>query len=1371
MNLARMFGKVRILLTFLVALVCTSMAWAATPVSYIDKNGKTQTITQYTVLTGNETDLTNGWYVVIGDINFSTTIQIHEDIQIILTDGSSMNVGTNESPINGCGICIDKSATITLLTIYGQSGQTGKLNVYTEGSGNYPINSDHLIINSGSVSVNSNSDWGVFVRFDMVVNGGSFSSIAKRRGIVTYYDFIINGGEVSAVGGESGIFSYRSATINGGSISATATETEYAYGGIYANKNITLGYTDRFTRINASSYGGSVVIKEDQIFKDENGNHYTGNLTDEGVNAIAGKTLVPVIPVKYIDENGSEQTIEDYTVLTGNEKRLTSGWYVVIGNVNFSTAVEPSKDVQIILTDGSSMNVGTLENSVDGIALSGYMDTDLKIYGQKNQTGTLGIYASGGWRSVYIGNLAVYGGSLIVNGNNSGGIEVYNDVVVDGGSVSVTATKESTYGIYAKSVTIKSGNVDVTNTGKLGDCFYAKTFTLDGGSVNLIASGANGTGITISEGSITINGGSLNVNEDSDEGGYGFHVTEGSIVINSGVVTIFSKNKMGIYASGDFVINGGSLSSNSFDGIMIRGKMIVNGGEFFTTGDYDAGLIVDCDAEINGGHFTAKGKYLGIYVLSGSVSLGYTDDSDRIFISRMSFGPNAVAIKVKDGQILTDGKGHFYKGTLSSEQINSIEDAELRIPSPVKYVDENGDEQAVYEIAQLTGDEKELAEGWYLASGDIDYKRSVKMSGDVNIILADGSSMNIGSTEDFHYGNGLDGKGASNLTIYGQENQTGVLGIFAAGTSDTAISVENLTMNGGTISSFGKYGIYAKKDITINKGFVSVDGRNRGIFSADGNLVVNSGSLEAKTSAGFYGVYVKKDVIVNSGNVIVSGQNKGIYSKEGSFILKGGSVTASCGKGYSIDVANDIVINSDVTTIGGIYSGKLTINSGVVAVAAEETGSYGIASDKSIKVNGGSITITANSCGMSAGDSLIINNGSIAASVTSESGMSGSYVSINGGEITTTSLSALFSIVINGGAVTATGDNGFETLLAGPVTLGYSSHADHITANKYSDVIKHAPIPVKIKDGQILTDGDGNLYFGTLTDEQIDAIAGKTLAPTTHPLIVSVDGEGHKHAYFEGDFMGSEPVNITEDTYVDAIDFVRTFTAGAYATIVFPFDVNTDQLGGVQKVSRCDGFVLQDNGRWALRIKRLWTDESTTPIELSANTPYMVMMKDETLVVKGGVTLRKSKEPVSAVGNTSWEFRGTLAYQKWEEGNGDLGHVYGFAGQAMSGIKVGEFVKVGADAYISPLRAYLYKAPEASTVKSNYAGAKATSSIGLPDEIDIIEDEGDGDEKTTVIGRINTRTGELKTLQTYDLKGRRVNGVRKARGAYYGKRK
>ena len=59
----------------------------------------------------------------------------------------------------------------------------------------------------------------------------------------------------------------------------------------------------------------------------------------------------------------------------------------------------------------------------------------------------------------------------------------------------------------------------------------------------------------------------------------------------------------------------------------------------------------------------------------------------------------------------------------------------------------------------------------------------------------------------------------------------------------------------------------------------------------------------------------------------------------------------------------------------------------------------------------------------------------------------------------------------------------------------------------------------------------------------------------------------------------------------------------------------------------------------------------------------------------------------------------------------------------------------------------------------------------LPESLDVViantSESGNG---TTAIGRINTRTGEFMMNRNFDIKGRKLNGAPKARGAYYGKK-
>jgi hypothetical protein len=243
-------------------------------------------------------------------------------------------------------------------------------------------------------------------------------------------------------------------------------------------------------------------------------------------------------------------------------------------------------------------------------------------------------------------------------------------------------------------------------------------------------------------------------------------------------------------------------------------------------------------------------------------------------------------------------------------------------------------------------------------------------------------------------------------------------------------------------------------------------------------------------------------------------------------------------------------------------------------------------------------------------------------------------------------------------------------------------------------------------------------------------------------------------------------LDITEDVEVDTVAFSRVFTPGNYSTIVFPFDVKANNLEGVAKVLRFNGFKQLEDKSWAVRMKRVWTPDTTKDINLNAYYPYLLVMNNEKLIVHEGVTFRKTIEPIAMADGSNWTFHGTLAYQAWPEGNS---RIYGF--------QENKFVRAGEEGMdINPLRAYLLKpAPQQPSGRPSvdgtvYARTSIASVDDTPDEFYIVEDDDENGEHTTIIGRYNVRTGEFKMLRNYDLKGRKLNGKSNAHKAYYGKK-
>lgn len=78
-----------------------------------------------------------------------------------------------------------------------------------------------------------------------------------------------------------------------------------------------------------------------------------------------------------------------------------------------------------------------------------------------------------------------------------------------------------------------------------------------------------------------------------------------------------------------------------------------------------------------------------------------------------------------------------------------------------------------------------------------------------------------------------------------------------------------------------------------------------------------------------------------------------------------------------------------------------------------------------------------------------------------------------------------------------------------------------------------------------------------------------------------------------------------------------------------------------------------------------------------------------------------------------------------------------------------------------------------TAASQSVAGSETASISDIVDEV-IVERDEKGGEHTTVIGRMDKRTGEIRfvprSTQKFDLKGRKLNGKSTAKGVYYGKK-
>ncbi|MBO4662792.1 MAG: hypothetical protein J5663_00095 [Bacteroidaceae bacterium] len=79
----------KVVLTYVGLFALTMNAFAHEPITFLDENNEEQVVTDYTEITGEETVLSRGWYVVRGDVTSKVEkIEIRGNVHVILADDS-----------------------------------------------------------------------------------------------------------------------------------------------------------------------------------------------------------------------------------------------------------------------------------------------------------------------------------------------------------------------------------------------------------------------------------------------------------------------------------------------------------------------------------------------------------------------------------------------------------------------------------------------------------------------------------------------------------------------------------------------------------------------------------------------------------------------------------------------------------------------------------------------------------------------------------------------------------------------------------------------------------------------------------------------------------------------------------------------------------------------------------------------------------------------------------------------------------------------------------------------------------------------------------------------------------------------------------
>lgn len=315
---------------------------------------------------------------------------------------------------------------------------------------------------------------------------------------------------------------------------------------------------------------------------------------------------------------------------------------------------------------------------------------------------------------------------------------------------------------------------------------------------------------------------------------------------------------------------------------------------------------------------------------------------------------------------------------------------------------------------------------------------------------------------------------------------------------------------------------------------------------------------------------------------------------------------------------------------------------------------------------------------------------------------------------------------------------------------------------------KNPKIALSTKSEYVTKDAISNNIFrhvtGTATGYELYAYNNTLMLRKDYPAIRYITEDGKTTAYIDGDYYGS--VGDVEEKHVDSVVFERTFplSANGYSTIMLPFAVNLNQLSGVKNIYKFRG-VEEVNGKMEVQVQNLKeTFDNESQVHTTAYTPYLIQMESETLEIKGAVDIEKTPFNHDFLYQSgSWFIDGSDEYMEFTQEMLESGNTYGFNDQVTETFKTaGQFVKIGAGATLPPFRAFIFTR-DIFTPELKEKNRPATMDV-------VIVESTNGNEHTTVIGSINTRSGEFKMNRNYDLKGRKLNGTHQARGAYYGKK-
>jgi len=675
----------------------------------------------------------------------------------------------------------------------------------------------------------------------------------------------------------------------------------------------------------------------------------------------------------------------------------------------------------------------------------------------------------------------------------------------------------------------------------------------------------------------------------------------------------------------------------------------------------------------------------------------------------------------------------------------------------VTYIDENGNEKTVSAAIVLNGGgATTLNAGLYVVTQDITYTGTVTLAHDVKIILMDGCTMNIGTSESRLSGKGFYYNSNESLTIYGQKNGTGALNVYTTGESNYAIWTGAITINGGhvTADTNGPNGhaIYAEA-ITINGGHVTAHTAGSGayaIFSRNTAFTYNGGIVSATTedTSSYPEHGYNAPAIVSYGNYTFNWRSATDRITIGTTGL---SFNPNALSGY--DTATFSKPFSDGTTT---YSGTLTGTELNALAGKTLQPAYTITYD----LAGGSVA-TANPTTYTIESAAITLNNPTREGYTF-AGWTGTdldaattTVTIAHGSSGDRSYTATWRKLLTNTDITVTIPT--QEWTGSELTPTITLKDGETALTETTDYTVTLPSGrTNSGDYTVTLTGAGN-YDGTTT--KTFTITPKVLE--AHGAINVCQDQNGTTATLDGASEGG--FSITGDMPVEKVILSRTFESGKKTTICWPFAVSGTDAAALGKFYQFKSI----NGEGKIEMEQVTTG-------LEANKPYIFEPKSNQTLIDFGAKTLKAGGPQSV--GSGFTFKGIDKRVKWTTDTrdplydatlaGELGKAYGFALKDITvgttAYQKGQFVKLGSGANSRAFRAYLLsdgtwdgRQPAVSAARTRSAASS------LPDVIDIVWIPAQS--RTTGISTVGAAS---ETDGWYSLDGRKLDGKPTKKGLY-----